>query len=125
MRKVVIINAGERMSLSAEKGSYDSMVGSLKNIIDRIKQTSDEKIEVEVLDSIDSGELGHTELDTDVLILIFVTAGMLRKAREIKARFPRIRVIVLTGLIPDDEVTLISKRCISSDLVKSLIFESI
>ncbi|MFH1098459.1 MAG: hypothetical protein V1723_00830 [Candidatus Uhrbacteria bacterium] len=42
-------------------------------------------------------------------IVIFRTRSMLEEARAIKREHPNVRVVVFTGLIPNDEVIIVSK----------------
>ncbi len=119
MQTVVIVNAGGWGGLSAEKGSYDAFVETLREIVDRAERRS----------SSFSGETTYRVAEAHVTrsveevlkkldghgVLVFVTRGMLGEARRIKREYPNIRVVVLTGDIPDDDVIVVSKRWILSN----------
>jgi len=77
-------------------------VNQLTEIIDElVSNNQKEKIaEVEVVNSVDEAKIRVHFTN----IMIFVTAGLLRVAREFKELNPRLSVIVLTGLIPEDEI---------------------
>lgn len=113
MKKVVIVNAGGRLSLSAGKGDYDNIVESLLRQIDGFESSN----HCDVVNSVEAarGLLNITD------VVIFVTAGLLSEARRIKQSHPRIRVIVLTGLIPEDEVILLSKLWLTPDLIRDAV----
>lgn len=57
-------------------------------------------------------------------VVIFRTCSMLVEARAIKREFPRAKVIVFTGAMPDDEVILVHKRWnIGIDGLRSIILD--
>ena len=109
MKQVVIVNAGGWGSLSAEKGDYDEFVGYLQRILDaaeeKVRERLEKAAEVHVVRSVKEA--------LDILdghgVLVFMTRGMLGEARRIKARYEKMVVVVLTGLIPSDEVIILSK----------------
>ncbi len=56
-------------------------------------------------------------------VVIFRSRGMLDAAREIVRVYPRVRVIVYTGLIPEGEVIFVEKGWILDDAVlRSILF---
>jgi hypothetical protein len=114
MKRVVIVNTGGRRLLLAEKGGYDSFVAFLK---DRIEGLKEEKIIVEVVTSVEEAMKFFSRMG----VLIFITLGMLNEARRIKESHPWLRVIVFTGLLPEDEVILFHKRWLSGDPVQMLV----
>lgn len=112
MKRVVIVNAGGRLALSAERGDYDNLVESLQRLINGF-----ESCQGEVVNSVEAarGLLDRTD------VVIFVTAGLLGEARRIKQSHSRIRVIVLTGLVPGDEVIILSKLWYTPDLIRDAV----
>ena len=46
---------------------------------------------------------------------------MLTEAREIKKRNPWMKVVVLTGLLPDDEVVVVDKAWLDQHLCDTLV----
>ncbi len=119
MKKIVIVNKGGRGVLSAEKGSYDNMCASLKAMFERVRKhgnPDDQIVEVWV---VDDEEAAKPMQKGDVLI--FVSLSELDLARKIKKRNPWMKVVVLTGLLPDDEVAIIDKEWLSQRLVDTLV----
>lgn len=42
-------------------------------------------------------------------VLVFISRGMMTKARKIKKEYPKLKIVLFTGLIPDEEIILVSK----------------
>ena len=105
-KRIVIVNAGGRLALSAEKGSYDDYVKILHEGIDSLIEKDENRRHkpVEVVKSTE--EIGELQ-DGDTLI--FVTLGMRRQAKMFKNRLPGLHVIVLTGLLPIAEIVIADK----------------
>jgi hypothetical protein len=111
--------------VSASKGDYDVLITSFSEELEGMTQLATigegrEKVATTI-----------TVKSTDEAIalikgggdhsLVFLSRSMIHKAREVKKLYPKIRVVVFTGLIPDDEVIILSKGWIgSSDLETSL-----
>jgi hypothetical protein len=120
MKKVVIVNAGGRGDLSAEKGSYQSIVDYLGREVNKLTLMGkpNEKIaEVQVVNSVQ--EARNLIRQTDVMF--FMTAGLLPEARNMKQENKRAKVIVMTGLLPEDDVVMFDKAWFSSPAVDSLV----
>lgn len=117
MKTVVIVNAGGWGALSAEKGSYDHFVELLREIVDAatvgVHGRDEKAAEVHVVRSV--GEALEQLDGRAVQALVFVTRGMLDEARRIKHQRPKIRVVVLTGNIPDDDVIVVNKLWVLSN----------
>ena len=116
IRKVIIVNDGARGWMSSAKGDYDRFVGDLKVRIEALRDRSVPSnprpyAEVEVTPSTES--VRQKLQTTDVLI--FVTLGKRDEAEAIQKQFPRLKVIVFTGLLPDREVILLPKACANYD----------
>ena len=45
-------------------------------------------------------------------VVVFISRSMISEARELKKARSRLKVVVLTGLIPDDEIILVDKMWI-------------
>lgn len=109
MQTVVIVNAGAWRDLSAEHGSYDAFVEHLRRTCANVEREPDgvvrELVQVHVARSV---EEALAKLD-DKGVLVFVTRGMLGEARRIKHQHPKIRVVVLTSDVLDDEVLIVDK----------------
>ena len=45
-------------------------------------------------------------------VVVFISRSMISEARELKKARPRLKVVVLTGLIPDDEIIFVDKTWI-------------
>lgn len=122
MKKVVIVNAGERGWLSAEAGSYTGLCLTLQEMFNRVlkspKAGKSEQPEFGDVDIVEDPAIADSMMTGD--ILVFVTLGMRAKAKEIKNRNPRLTVVVLTGSLPQDEVVLLHKHMISQELISSL-----
>ncbi len=122
MRHVVIVNAGEYGDLSAAKGSYDSFARGLKATIEELTERVQNEIRpaalVEVIQSLDQITPGRS-----VDVLIFVSRSMLEESRRFKHQHPRTTVIVLTGLVSDDEVIILDKLWLAfpEDMLRNLI----
>ena len=119
MKKVVIVNAGDRGDLSVKKGSYDNFCARLKAMFERVhpRGKPDERVaEVSIVDH----EVGAMPMSPGD-VLIFVSLSMLTEAREIKKRNPWMKVVVLTGLLPDDEVVVVDKDWLDQHLCDTLV----
>jgi hypothetical protein len=124
-KKVIFVNAGGYGDVSASKGDYDKIIASFSEELEGMTQLATvgegrEKVATTI-----------TVKNTDEAIalikgggdhsLVFLSRSMIPKAREVKRSYPKIRVVVFTGLIPDDEVIIVSKGWVgSSDLETSL-----
>ena len=120
--RVVIVNAGGRMQLSAEAGDYDQTVDFLVRTLTGLKSVTPperNRAEAKVVTSVEDAdmELQHGRVD----VLIFMTLGLRHEAERIKTQYPKVKVIVLTGLLPDDEVVLVDKSWLNVDLVRGLL----
>ena len=78
----------------------------------------DEKVAVvTVVNSVESMRALLCETD----LVVFVTAGMLGEADRVKEQHPRIKVVVMTGLIPRDRVIILDSGWATKELVKTLL----
>jgi basic membrane lipoprotein Med (substrate-binding protein (PBP1-ABC) superfamily) len=123
---VVIVNQGGYGGLSAERGDYDGLIDDIRFWFNKINQKESEKgplAEVRVIRNI--SDITATHLMGYVDVLIFVTRGMMEKARDIQKEYPNIRVFVLSGVI--DEVVVLDKMWVASQpeaILKTIILGS-
>ena len=122
MRRVAIVNAGGYRDHSAEKGSYDSIVENLKWKLEqaRIKERdSDEGRPAAEVRIVKSSEEALPWLHDEGTI-IFVNRGLLGEAQRIAKWHPRLRGILMTGLLPEGEVILASKEWVTLELIEKM-----
>ncbi len=119
MRKVVIVNAGGWGDLSAEKGSYDNIARSFQDLLSRAKDkdwyTQQEKPAAEVR-IVTNNEEALSWLDGRGTV-IYLTRGMLREAHKVAEQYPQIRVVLLTGELPEGEVIITGKHWVDSEVL--------
>ena len=113
MKRVIFVNAGGHMSLSAKAGSYVNMIDSLKDGLEISGH------EVSVVNSL--AEVTVKAFDKEADCVIFVTTGMLETARKFKAHYPELNVIVLVGEHPRNEVVVLSKMSLSARYLSLII----
>lgn len=113
MKQVIFVNAGGYRSLSAQAGSYDNMISSLKDGLEVMGH------KVSVVNSL--AEATAKAVDQEVDYAIFVTTGMLETARKFKAQYPELNVIVLVGEYPKDEVLVMGKMNLSARALSLII----
>ena len=110
-RKVLIVVAGGHGEVSAEKGDYDKVAQAIRNYVERMTDEETRYI-VFTVDSVEQAEKENEH--GDLHAIIFLTSGLLVKARQMKARFRsyrfRTRVIVLTALLPGWDVIVLGKH---------------
>jgi len=118
-RRVVLINEGSWGSVSPE--SYRRLLESIRNSMKMLKSPDgkNDLAEAEICE-LKEAEKKIKEGET-VDFLIFNSRGMLDVARRIKKEYPRLKVVVLTGLLPEEEVILIDKNWISGEFLQNLL----
>lgn len=78
---------------------------------------------VEVMDTLEQAKERLTRGGVDVLVLN--SRSMIGEARSLKKQYPRVQVMVLTGLIPQDEVVLVAKDWLQGEgLIKIILHTS-
>ena len=106
-RRVVIVDDGQWGSVKREKGEYDAVVEYLSRTLKAVvNQEGERQAEVEVVKTTEGGLLW---LGGTGGIMIFVTRGMLEKARRVAKEYRHIRVILFTGDIPEGEIIFLNK----------------
>jgi len=128
-KRVLFVNEGSWGSVKKEE--YDILIGSLKRLLERATKkdyrSDEEKKRAKSVAVAASTEEAMEEVKKNhVDVLIFNSRSMIPEAREIKRQHRRLKVIVLTGLIPDDEVVLMDKGWISSlggEVLEEIVFD--
>ena len=113
-KKGVIVSQGEWGI--ARKSTYENLVSmlvlDLEGITEKVGAREEKAVNITVVDSTDEA-LRMIEKET-IDFLIFISRSMIPRAREVKKLHPDIGIVVLTGLIPDDEIIIIDKGWIVS-----------
>ena len=120
-KKVVIVNEGGWGMVT--KKDYDGIVKAIKWMLERATReiSGKEEKRAEFVRVVDTTEKALEVNDVDVLI--FNSRSMIPEAREIKKKYQRIKVIVLTALIPDDEIILVDKGWVRSQFLQTVVFD--
>ncbi len=118
-KRVVLINEGSWGSVSSE--SYRRLLESIRGLMKMLKSPDgkNDLAEAEICE-LKEAEKKIKEGET-VDFLIFNSRGMLDVARRIKKEYPQLKVVVLTGLLPEEEVILIDKNWISGEFLQNLL----
>ena len=116
-KRVLLVNEGSWGSVKREE--YDTFINSLNRLLEKATEedyrSGEKRKRAESVAVAASTEEAVEEVKKNhVDVLIFNSRSMIPAAREIKRQYRRLKVIVLTGLIPDDEVILMDKGWISS-----------
>lgn len=127
VKRVVIVAEGSFGIM--EPKDYDIWTQTMVRLIGALRRTDrDTRQEVpaatvEVVPSLDVLREKLCEFPQPSVV-IFRTRDMIAEARRIKREFRDVRVIVFTGLIPDDEIVIVSKTwALSGDALKAVICE--
>jgi hypothetical protein len=119
-RNVVLVKQGGWGQVT--KSEYDDFINFLKRQIEKnyAKGTTHDEINFEIVDDLASIEDRLSTLN-DIDTLIFISRSEIDNARKIKKQYSHIKnVIVLTGLIPDEEILIIEKTWLSEELLRRL-----
>lgn len=109
------------------KEDYEESAESLRQLIEGLEVEQNDKAEkLAIVDIVDTQAavkkiLRESPLNEAVDILIFLSRGAISEARAIKRQYKHLRVVVLTGLIPEDEVVILSKSWTRVGFLKDLI----
>ena len=119
-KSMAVIDAGEWGEMSRADGDYTDLVSLLKNDLER------RDAEVAVATSVDEAQSWLNSRGGGTII--FTTRGMIGEARQLAvADGSRIRVVVLTGLlprwIPDDGVIWVDKGAPLDVMYKAILGE--
>ncbi|MFC1598611.1 hypothetical protein ACFL2U_01185 [Patescibacteria group bacterium] len=121
-KNVVLVRQGGWGQVT--KPEYHKFGEFLRRQVEKLnaKKSEQDQINFEIVDDIEAiNDRLHTLNDIDTLI--FISRSEIDNARKIKKQYSHIEnVIVLTGLIPDDEILIIEKTWLTEDLLKQLLF---
>lgn len=110
--KIVISTEGGWGTSTHEQKTM--LAESLKAGLEHQFRKSAEACQVEVVKRV-TGEEDVKPFRAD--ILVFLSRSELRKAKRIKSKYPKLKVVVLTGLIPRDEVVVASTSWVGETTV--------
>ena len=117
IRNIVLVKQGGWGQVT--KPEYEDFISYMKRNIEKIE--SNIEIKFDVVDSLDDIKDRLTVLN-DIHTLIFISRSEIETARKIRKQYSHINnVIVLTGLIPDDEILIIEKPWLTEGLLKWLV----
>lgn len=128
-KRVVIVKEGIWGLMGGD--DYDSWIESVVNSLNRATKKdaySGEETKmaesVEVVATLKEAEVLIRESRVDILIL--KSRSMIQGAREIKAENPRLKVILFTGKVPDEEIIIANKGWIAmlgSSILNTIVFD--
>ena len=124
-KNIVIIKQGGWGSIS--KKDYDDIAVFLKKMLKRISNQRAElsvglaELKVDIVNSLSDIE-DRLGVLNDIEVIIFLSRSEIETAKELRKKYEHIRkVIVLTGLIPDDEILIVEKACLTDDFLSNVI----
>jgi|GEM_PF-2892992 len=123
-KRVAIVAEGTWGAMQ-EKG-YDNWTQSMVTMLEgaRRKGREEPRAIVEVVPSVTAlrERIGHYPGHPD--IVIFRTRGIVREAHAIKRDYPDVKVVVFSGLLPEDEVIFVDKSWdLHNDAILSIILD--
>ena len=110
--KVAIVKAGEWGDLRQGKGDYDSVIERLEVALREAKRAIDSQpaAAVQVVQSTQEALSWVMGSGT----IVYISRGMIREAEKVAAEHLSVRVVLLTGLLPEGRVVFVNKTWISS-----------
>lgn len=102
MQKVLIVKEG-RWVVKTE--SYQELVEMYKKVLDRAEDEGNKMAMVEIIGTAKEAEKRAEMAD----VVVFVSRGMEDEAEKLAKAFPRLKVIVFTGDIPQSKVIWVNK----------------
>ena len=128
-KRIIMVNEGSWGR--AEEKHYDAfmpaMQGALEHATKKDLHSGKEEKRAEFVKIVDTVEEALERVRrSDADILIFRSRSMISEARRINKQYRRLKVLVLTGLIPDDEVVLVDKGWIAhlgSQVLETIVFD--
>lgn len=112
-KRVAIVDKGEWGVVKRARGDYADLNERLKKALEAA-ETSDlrghkeKAAEVRIVHDVKEASEWLQEYG-GYGVIIFTTRGTLGEAKRFAEQFPKIRVILLTGLLPEGEVVLFNK----------------
>lgn len=124
VRRVAIVNAGGWGELSAKKGSYDSIAESFLELLSMATEkdwSGRERLAAEARVMTSSKEALEW-LDGRGTV-IYLTRGMLHEARKAATEYPKLRIVLLTGDLPEGEVIIAGKQWVGGEVLLKMALE--
>lgn len=104
-KRVLIVKEGQWGIVSPE--SYQDQIEMYKEILDRAKDTEGNRMAM--VEIVATAAEAERRAKTEADIVIFISRGMEKEAERFAKAFPRIKVIVFTGAIPEGKVIWVNK----------------
>lgn len=99
--------------------SYQEQIEMYKKILDGVKDAKGNKLAM--VEIIETAEEAKRRAKMEADIVIFISRGMEEEAERFAEAFPRIKVVVFTGAIPDGKVIWVSKGWIGRDEICNIV----
>ena len=114
MEKVLIVREGQWGSV--EKETYEVFIQTVQEAIQEVETTRHgEKEKAAEVVLVESAEMAKVMIKTrEIAAVVFISRGMELQAERLAQKYPRTRVVVFTGLIPEGKVRWIDKGWIPS-----------
>jgi len=126
MKRVLIVKEGQWGSVKPEE--YEEQIELYQRILDEAKDYKGEKAaKVEVVATAEKAEkiIKTAPLNDKIDVVIFISRGMEWIAEKFAATYPRTRVIVFTGLIPEGKVIWLQKSAtIGGETIRDIVLHS-
>lgn len=109
-QRVFIVKEGSWGSVEAE--SYQGQIEMYRRTLEEAKDSRGDKLaDVKTIETAKEAE-ERAKMEADVVV--FISRGMGEKAERLAKAFPRVKVIVFTGAIPEGKVIWVSKGWVDS-----------
>ncbi len=127
-QKIVIVNEGQWGWGVEDERSYDNLVEIFTLALRKAEKKSPgtkkiEKIaDVRLVGGADDA-LKMLKNGFGIDCLIFNSRSMISMAREIKKDYPRVKILVFTELIPDNEIVILNKAWVTTtESIQTFVF---
>lgn len=112
--RVLIVREGQWGTATPE--SYEQFIEALRETLERAERTGpnntkEKAAKVEVVETWAEAEkrLETAPLNLPIHTVVFVSRDMGETAKRMASKYPRTRIVVFTGLIPEGEVVWVDK----------------
>lgn len=124
-RKVLFVREGTwGVATQEDEDRYREMIERIVREIKTGGSGADRDAPVATVETVETAEDAVRRLEQgDVDVLVFNSRSHVSTARELKKRFPRVKMVVMTGLIPKDEVIIVNKAWIHGDVIRQLFID--
>lgn len=129
IQKVFIVNEGEWGDARHARGDYDAWVRTLESVLARSEKKApgssqvERRTDVEVVSRWRDG-LAKAKPYVPNATLVFISRGMLSEAEQAKKEVPHLKVVLFTGLFPEDRVIVVPKSpALSLDMIRAIILD--